>query len=233
MNKLRRTQPADVTKALCLLLGAAIPAALVSSPLAFARATGWLLLETCVAVALSLALGLSARMSVVTKYRQSVEVLISRGLELVAALPIILSVAALTVVTPTPIPLAVALVIGSLSGLRHLSHAVATPQRDPRLATATAPIPRAAPAVVASIPIIIEQLVSLEAAVAWLGPIERTWSGGWGEHLGRYARQVDFTRLGAWALAAVGLSLTLGMLSRRFPVRHRPGAVATTTDTRS
>lgn len=217
------------SRALCVLLAAILPVALTRSPLVLARATFWLVVEAIVALLISLALALSARTAVAVRYQQHVEVLISRGLELVAALPLILSVAALAVVTPMPTPVAIALVIGSLAGLRHLRHAISA--RITKTEAAAMPsIGPHAPSVLQAIPGTIEQLIALEAAVAWLGLVDRAGSGGWGDHLGRHARQGDVTGLFVWTLAAVGLSLALGMLTCRFPVRSVPRPVARTPD---
>lgn len=214
-------------RALCVFIAAILPVALTRSPLVLARATFWLIVEAIVALLISLALALSARTAVAVRYQQHVEVLISRGLELVAALPLILSVAALAFVTPMPTPVAIALVIGSLAGLRHLKHIISARITERAAVPSIGPH---APSVLQAIPGTIEQLITLEAAVAWLGLVDRAGSGGWGEHLGRHARQGDVTGLFVWTLAAVGLSQALGMLTCRFPVRSVPRPVARTPD---
>lgn len=221
---------ARVSRALCIFVAAILPVALTRSPLVLFRATFWLVIEATVALLISLALVLSARTVVAVRYQQHVQVLISRGLELVAALPLILSVTAVAVVTPMPTPVAIALVIGFLAGLRHLRHALSA-RITPIEGVARPSIGRRAPSVFETIPGTIEQLITLEAAVAWLGLVDRGWSGGWGEHLGRHARQGDVTGLLVWTLAAIGLSLALGMVTSRFPADSIPRPVARTPDT--
>ena len=184
----------------------------VSGPNQALRATVWMIAEAGIAVALAVALGLGAAAIARPRTLRYLRQFVSRGVELTAALPMVLLCGGLCVAVPLPVPVAVAIVIGTLGGLRCV-RTVATSMVDalrleqaPRRILLVRAIRKVLPTVV---PNVIEQIVGLEAAIAWLGLLDRDWAGGWGEQLGQAARQGLVLPLVVWTLATVCFAIGL------------------------
>ena len=184
---------------------------------AMSCATQWMVAETALSLVIAISLGLAATLVAGPRTLPYLDQVVSRGLELTAALPMVLACGVIAVIAPVPIPIAVATVIGVLGGLRCMRVAASAPlvrsaignpgrlRRTIRQALSRSLLTVA--------PTVIEQIVGLEAAIAWLGLFDQGWQGGWGERLGRAARYGELAHLAAWTLSAVGLSVALKVLS--------------------
>jgi hypothetical protein len=202
----------------CLLV-----CAIVVGPSRMLRATLWMLTEATISLLVAVALGLVAALVARPRTLPYLNQIVSRGLELTAALPMVLACGVMTVIAPIPIPVAIAVVIGILGGLRCIRIAASTAPTSTKLEgsppsrfghTLRRSVKRSLASVV---PTVIEQIVGLEAAIAWLGLFDQAWTGGWGERLGQAARDGQLAHLATWTLATVGLSVGLKVLTWQGP----------------
>ncbi len=187
------------------------------------RATAWLLVEAAVALVVALMLGLVATLVAGPRTLSYLNQFVSRGVELTAALPMVLLCAVVTVATRLPVPVAVAFVIGVLGGLRCVRVVASASQATPNAERAPSigsllrrSVKRSMQPVM---PTIVEQIVGLEAALAWLGLFDRDWTGGWGERLGQAASHGQLAQLALWTLSTVALSVGLKVLFWQAPDR--------------
>jgi hypothetical protein len=206
----------------CFVSWLAVVLALLASGVAVGisdmwRATLWMFAEIALALVVSISLALVATFVAAPRTLPFLDQVVSRGLELTAALPMVIACGVVAVIAPIPIPIAVAIVIGVLGGLRCMRVAASAPL-DRSTVGSTARVRRTfrlalSRSLLTVAPTVIEQIVGLEAAIAWLGLFDHGWQGGWGERLGQAARRGELARLAAWTLSAVGLSVALKLLS--------------------
>jgi hypothetical protein len=126
-----------------------------------------------------------------------------------------------TIATRLPVPVAVAFVIGVLGGLRCIRVVASATQSTPNAERALSIWSLFQRSVKRSLhpvmPTIVEQIVGLEAALAWLDLFERDWTGGWGERLGQAASHGQLGHLVLWTLSTVALSVGLKVLFWQAP----------------
>lgn len=200
---------------------AAFPIALAltvigAGPMVALRATSWLVAEVVIAIAIAVVLGVAATLVAGPKTRPYLNQIVSRGVELAAALPVILLCAIVTTTAALPVPLAVAVVVGVLGGLRCTRMVASSTSLVPRsrryglqLSSVFRNVKRR---VSPLLPAILEQVVGLEAALAWMGLFDRAWTGGWGERLGHAASQGQSADLAWWTFSTAALVLGLKVL---------------------
>lgn len=204
-----------------VLVVSALPAAIALTafgigPSVTAQATLWSAVEVAIALAIALVLGLAAMLVARPRTLPYINQFVSRGVELTAALPAILLCAVVAVVAPLPVPIAVAVVIGVLGGLRCIRVVASSTPSNLSPRGKASPLPAMFRDVRSSlrpvVPAIVEQVVGLEAALAWLGLFDQAWTGGWGERLGHAASHGEPALLAWWTLSAAALSLGLKVL---------------------
>lgn len=224
MNAVSSLGPRRIARSGAIAVAAAMPSLLATSTRAWLMSTCWLLLEVLMAVSLAYLFGVVAAIPSPVRLDRWLDRSISRGLELVAALPLVLTAAVVVLITSTPVPIAMALVVGTLGGLRCARLILGSTGRErgshdtaQRVSGQRRAMAKRVSA--ASLPALLEQLIGLEAAFTWLGLLDDHRAGGWGAYLGRSARQVDLSQLVVWSLATVGLSVGLRLL-----VGQRPGS---------
>jgi ABC-type dipeptide/oligopeptide/nickel transport system permease subunit len=183
--------------------------------------TVWLFAEVGIALALAQGLGLAATLTAGPRTEPYLNQFVSRGVELTAALPMILLCAVVAVATRWPVPIAVAVIIGVLGGLRCVRVVAAatlpaqSSKRDaPKLASVLRDAKRT---LYPLVPTTLEQVVGLEAALAWLGLFDQGWTGGWGEQLGHAASHGQPARVVWWTLSTAALSVGLKVLLWQAP----------------
>lgn len=196
-----------------------------------ALASAWLLVEVSLALALAAVLGIAAILAARPKTLAYLNQFVSRGIELVAALPLVLLCALIAVSTALPIPVAVGIVVGVLAGLRCIRVVATTAspghERPPQGSNWTTMRQNVGRALRPAVPAVVEQVIGVEAALAWLGLLDRTWIGGWGERLGRAASDGAVTALVCWTLSTTALALGLKLLVWRAPAPFAEGTAGT------
>ena len=229
--------PYRIARSGAIVVAASMPSLVAASTRPWMFSTCWLLLEVLMAVSIAYLLGVVAAIPSPVGWDRWLDRSISRGLELVAALPLVLTAAVVVLITSTPIPIAMALVIGTLGGLRCARVILGSNGRErgsndtsQRVSGQRRAMARRVS--MASLPALFEQLIGLEAAFTWLGLHDDHWAGGWGACLGRSARQEDLSQLAVWSLATVGLSVGLKLLAGQRPgsqhddaLQNRPQSV--------
>lgn len=206
-------------------LAAATPSFLVNPTHHWMVASCWVLLELLIGFSISYLLGIVVAMATATGWDTWLDRSISRGLELVAALPLVLTAAVVVVLAATPIAVAVALVIGTLDGLRSARVILGVIERQ---RTRKPPVQRvsgqrrelARRVSIAFLPTLFEQLIGLEAALTWLGLCDEPRTGGWGAYLGQSAKRGDLSQIAVWSLATIGISVGLRLLTGPRPGRQ-------------
>lgn len=182
-----------------------------------AASTGWLALEALIAISTAYSLGLVATFRTTRKMDKWLDLSVSRGLEFVAALPIVLTAAVLVVLSRLPVPSAVALVVGTLRGLRfaHVILSMSARVSGDINARESARQRRdfSSRLAILAVPSTVEQIIGLEAALAWLDLLGSPWTGGWGQCLGRAARASNLREIAVWTCATVALSVGLKLIT--------------------
>jgi hypothetical protein len=167
------------------------------------EASVWTVIEIVIAVSIAAAMG---QVAVFISHQRSVRLLdlaVSRGLEVTAALPIVLLCAVIVATFGWKMPFSVALVVGTLNGLMCL-RMMTLGRRDVAM---RAPFARFKRALQASINEIVPQLVGLEAAVVFLGMFDVTCQGGLGGALGTALTRNNYKDITHLTFVCVGLSV--------------------------
>ncbi|HEY5960531.1 MAG TPA: hypothetical protein VIV60_28455 [Polyangiaceae bacterium] len=180
-----------------------------------ARASFWMLSQVLISTVMSIALGFIALLAVKPGVLPRLDRFVARSFELVAAVPAVVATATIATQLPWAISLSVAIVVGLLDGLkciREVASAMTNSAPGPARGLLLATIRRSLMSV---LPTVIERIVTLEAALAWLELFPPLGSGGWGDHLGQSARRGELMPLLSWTLAAAGASCALKLLASR------------------
>jgi hypothetical protein len=200
----------------CLGL-AALPTALlacgvVGGTSALANATLWTFTEVALSLFVTSVVALLSLVTEGPRTQPYLTQLASRGLEVTAALPMVLLCALVAVTLKTALPMVIAITIGVFGGLQCVRIVAASPLTQPgpsrRVRQRALLLLRGMRGLVLPVAsTIVEEIVGLEAAIAWIGLFDDRWDGGWGERLGTAARQGHLPALLAWTLLAVALSV--------------------------
>jgi ABC-type dipeptide/oligopeptide/nickel transport system permease subunit len=172
------------------------------------EASVWTMVEIAIALAIAVVMGLIA---VFISHQRSVRLLdlaVSRGLEVTAALPIVLLCSVIVATFGWKMPFSVALVVGTLNGLMCL-RMMTLGRRDVAM---RAPFARFKRALQASINEMVPQLVGLEAAIVFLGMFDVTSQGGLGGALGMALMHNNYKDIIHLTFVCVGLSVGLHRL---------------------
>lgn len=179
---------------------------------------GWTVLEIVLSLLLTL---LIAALSVLAVGRRSttfLDLAVSRCLEAIAAIPVVLSCAVAADVTGWWIPVAVAWVTGILNGLSCLRHVLhhprpLAPYEAPRTVLAILR-GRLQQSLKQATAVVVAQVVEIEAAIVFLGLAVSTRQGGLGQTLGTALTSGDPGALTAALLLAMGGTLLLRQAMR-------------------
>jgi hypothetical protein len=205
----------SVAKWIQVLATALVPFALGAysvGPATLLRASLWTLAQLSIASLLSTTLGLAALFAAKPGVLVHLDRFVARGFELAAALPVVLATALLAALLPWPVSIATAIVVGLLDGLQCIREvATSLPQLPVAARGAGRQLLRSTvrKSLVIVFPTLIERIVMLDAALAWLELFPRLGAGAWGEGLGQAARQGDLMGLLTWTLIATGWSATV------------------------
>lgn len=222
---LKRTTFAWWTKA-ALAAGAVFYLLFSMAPTQLLGLTVITLAESLTAFALAATISLPiARLS--SSARRWLDPTISRGIEFAGALPTVLLVPALAA-RGWPVAPLVAITVGMLGALRGArivsrqlrpsAKVQSLPPQQRRWYTAPQPLPVTWRAAVSSVP---AHVVGLEAALTWLDVVERPWTGGWGQELGRRAAQGTLVGLLPCVVATMLLAKLVDLLLDQFELGVR------------
>lgn len=192
------------------LLGLSLAAASSKLQLAF-RASLWTLAELAVSLVITVLFGIVAVFVTHPRSLRLLDLTVSRGLEVTAALPLVLVCAVVVTAFGWRMPYAVALVVGALNGLMCL-RMMSMGKSD---VAVRAPYAHFKRAFTASVGGVVPQLVGLEAAVVFLRLFDFTPQGGLGQPLGTAVSDGNFAEISTWSLIIAGISVGAQQRLRR------------------
>jgi hypothetical protein len=198
-------------------------AAVTTGPRYAITVSAWTCVEIAVALLTTSLVGVGAIFATSRRSAHLVDLAVSRGLEMTAALPIVLVCAVAVVTFGWRMPYAVALVTGALNGLTCLRMVTLEKGKSPN----TRSLVRFERALVASVSELVPQLVGLEAAIEFLGLFNLPWEGGIGKPLGTAVTNCNLAGILAWSLLCVGLSVGTQLLLHRRQSNSAPFALPT------
>jgi hypothetical protein len=178
-------------------------------------AFAWTAIELMLAMFASGAISLVGLVATGNRAARGLDVAVSRALEVTAALPIVLACAVVVVTLAWRTAVAVAVVTGTLNGLRCL--------RLLTLARATAPgrinmarrVASLRHALIASQSELLPQLLGLEAAIEYLGLLEKSDGGGLGKYVAAALLHRNSYEIWLYCLICTGLVLLSRVRTRR------------------
>ncbi len=190
-------------------------------------ALAWTVLEIVVSVLATALLGSIGLFATGRRTTVILDLAVSRGLELAAALPLVLTCSVAVSVYRWALPFAVAIVIGTLNALHCIrvttvARARSALERQTQLRWSRR-LSSYRHAIVAAVSQVVPQVLGLEAAITYLGLLPRGDNFGVGQALGAAVVGAAQANIVAWSLVAVGLSLLTGLSLRVSAQSHRPG----------
>jgi hypothetical protein len=199
---------------LALLLGGAITLRQAT----IARATLWTLAEVALSLVIASGIALFAVSTNGPRMQPFLAQLASRGIELVAALPLVLVGALLAVAAHAPLPIAIAITIGILIGLRCMRTVAVAPltlyhDADPRRLPVSRRLEATRVLLSQACRSVVEDVIGLEAAIAWLGLLDMAPKGGLGEQIGIAARIGQLGPLLGWTGLAICVAVALKLVA--------------------
>lgn len=216
MKSRRRNRALKLSAALplALLLGGTLTLRQATA----VRATLWTLVEVTLSLLVASGIALFAVSANGPKMQSYLAQLASRGIELVAALPLVLVGALLAVAAHAPLPIAIATTIGVLIGLRCMRTVAVAPLAPSHDANPRGlPVGRRLQATQGLLSqacrSVIEDVIGLEAAIAWLGLLDMAPKGGLGEQIGIAARFGQLGPLLGWTGLAISIAVALKLVA--------------------
>lgn len=193
---------------------------------ATARGCLWTLAELWISLIFTVILGTLGTFATGTRAAKVLDLGISRGLEVAAALPIVLACSILEATWGWRLPVAVALVVGLFNGLRCLRVVTVTRLSAPRPRRRTIPLLRRVTSIrhawLTSAVDLIPELIVVEASIEFLGFCRSPVPGGIGQHLGVALSTRNTLGIASMSFIAVGLTV----LARRLLQGRDPSTVA-------
>jgi len=199
------------------LLGAALcvtglcPTLFACGALRTAHVYAWTAFELVLSVLCSSLIGLASMATSGRRSARVVDMMVSRGIEVAAALPIVLACAVSVVAYGWRMPIAIGLVTGVLNGLRCLRlitmSRLKAPTERRRAVALSRQFASFRHAAVASVADIVPQVVGLEATLECLALFDTSWQGGLGKLLGLAITTRNISQIFACSTISMGLAV--------------------------